>query len=42
VSDRLAAAAILKGLTAQFLLRRTYRVRKGDAVVVHAAAGASG
>jgi len=42
VSDRLAAAAILKGLTAQFLLRRTYRVRKGDAVVVHAAAGGVG
>jgi NADPH2:quinone reductase len=42
VSDRLAAAAILKGLTAQFLLRRTYKVRKGDAVVVHAAAGGVG
>lgn len=42
VSDRLAAAAMLKGLTAQFLLRRTYRVKKGDAVVVHAAAGGVG
>jgi NADPH2:quinone reductase len=42
VSDRLAAAAMLKGLTAQFLLRRTYRVRKGDAVVIHAAAGGVG
>jgi NADPH2:quinone reductase len=42
VSDRLAAAAMLKGLTAQFLLRRTYRVRKGDTVVVHAAAGGVG
>jgi len=42
VSDRLAAAAMLKGLTAQFLLRRTHRVRKGDAVVVHAAAGGVG
>lgn len=42
VSDRLAAAAMLKGLTAQFLLRRTYKVRKGDAVVVHAAAGGVG
>jgi NADPH2:quinone reductase len=42
VSDRLAAAAILKGLTAQFLLRRTYRVRKGDVVVVYAAAGGVG
>ena len=42
VSDRLAAAAMLKGLTARYLLRRTYRVRKGDTVVVHAAAGGVG
>jgi NADPH2:quinone reductase len=42
VSDRLAAAAMLKGLTAHFLLRRTHRVKKGDAVVVHAAAGGVG
>jgi NADPH2:quinone reductase len=42
VSDRLAAAAMLKGLTAWFLLRRTYRVGKGHAVVVHAAAGGVG
>jgi NADPH2:quinone reductase len=42
VSDRLAAAALLKGLTAQVLLRRTWRVRKGSVVVVHAAAGGVG
>jgi NADPH2:quinone reductase len=42
VSDRLAAAAMLKGLTAQFLLRRTYKLRRGDAVVIHAAAGGVG
>jgi NADPH2:quinone reductase len=42
VSDRLAAAAILKGLTAQFLLRRTHRVRRGDTVVIHAASGGVG
>ena len=42
VSDRLAAAALLKGLTAQVLLRRTYRVAKGTVVVVHAAAGGVG
>jgi NADPH2:quinone reductase len=42
VSDRLAAAAMLKGLTAWFLLRRTHRVGRGDAVVVHAAAGGVG
>ena len=42
VTDRLAAAALLKGLTAQVLLRRTYRVRKGTVVVVHAAVGGVG
>jgi NADPH:quinone reductase len=42
VSDRLAAAAMLKGLTAWFLLRRTRPVKRGDAVVVHAAAGGVG
>ncbi len=42
VSDRLAAASMLKGLTAQFLLRRTFRVRKGDTVLIHAAAGGVG
>jgi NADPH2:quinone reductase len=42
VSDRLAAAAMLKGLTARFLVRQTHRVRKGETVVVHAAAGGVG
>jgi NADPH2:quinone reductase len=42
VSDRLAAAALLKGMTAQVLLRRTYKVGKGTVVVVHAAAGGVG
>lgn len=42
VSDRLAAASMLKGLTAWFLLRRTHRVARGEAVVVHAAAGGVG
>ena len=42
VSDRLAAASLLKGMTAQVLLRRTYRVRKGTVVVVHAAVGGVG
>jgi len=42
VSDRLAAAAMLKGMTAQFLLRRTFRVRAGSVAVVHAAAGGVG
>ncbi|MET0532843.1 MAG: quinone oxidoreductase, partial [Steroidobacter sp.] len=42
VDDRTAAASILKGLTAQMLLRQVYRVRKGDALLVHAAAGGVG
>ena len=42
IRDDQAAAMMLKGLTAQYLLRRTYRVRKGDPIVVHAAAGGVG
>ncbi|HSD60442.1 MAG TPA: quinone oxidoreductase, partial [Burkholderiales bacterium] len=42
VDDRTAAAMMLKGLTAQYLLRRTYRVRKGETILVHAAAGGVG
>ncbi|MDJ0947789.1 MAG: quinone oxidoreductase [Alphaproteobacteria bacterium] len=37
-----AAGMMLKGLTAQYLLRRTYRVQRGDTVLVHAAAGGMG
>ena len=42
ISDRQAAAVMLKGLTAQYLLRRTYRVRPGDTILFHAAAGGVG
>jgi NADPH:quinone reductase len=37
-----AAAMMLQGFTAQYLLRRTYRVQPGDTIVVHAAAGGVG
>lgn len=37
-----AAAMLLQGLTAAYLLRRTYRVQPGDAVLIHAAAGGVG
>ena len=37
-----AAAMMLKGLTAQYLLRQTYKVAKGDTILVHAAAGGVG
>lgn len=42
ISDEQAAALMLKGLTAHYLLRRTYRVKRGDVVLVHAAAGGVG
>ena len=42
ISDRDAAAVMLKGLTAQYLLRGTYKVRRKDAIVIHAAAGGVG
>ena len=42
ISDEQAAALMLKGLTAQFLIRSTYRVQRGDPILVHAAAGGVG
>ena len=42
ISDELAAAVFLKGLTAWYLLRRSYRVKKGDVVLLYAAAGGVG
>lgn len=42
ITDRQAAAMMLKGLTAQYLLRRTYRVQPGETILVHAAAGGVG
>ena len=38
ISDQQAAAMMLKGMTAEYLIRRTYRVSKGETVVFHAAA----
>jgi NADPH2:quinone reductase len=42
IDDRTAAGAMLKGLTVQALVRRTYPVKAGEAVLVHAAAGGVG
>ncbi|KZB52376.1 quinone oxidoreductase family protein [Thalassospira xiamenensis] len=42
ISFDLAAAAMLQGMTAQYLLRRTYHVKKGDTILIHAAAGGVG
>jgi NADPH2:quinone reductase len=42
VSFDQAAALMLQGLTAQYLLHRTYKVKAGDTILVHAAAGGVG
>lgn len=42
VSDEQAAAVLLKGLTAWYLLKHSYPVRPGDPVLLHAAAGGVG
>jgi NADPH:quinone reductase len=42
ISYETGAAMMLKGLTAQYLLRQTYRVKEGDWILVHAAAGGVG
>jgi NADPH:quinone reductase len=42
IDDETAAAAMLKGLTTQFLIHSTYPVRAGETILVHAAAGGVG
>jgi NADPH2:quinone reductase len=42
IDEQNAAAMMLKGLTAWYLCRRTYKVKKGDTILVHAAAGGVG
>jgi NADPH:quinone reductase len=42
ISYEQAAGMMLKGMTVQYLLRRTYKVEKGDNVLIHAAAGGIG
>lgn len=42
ISDEQAAALMLKGLTAEYLLRRTFKVREGQTVLIHAGAGGVG
>jgi NADPH2:quinone reductase len=42
IDFKTAAAMMLQGLTAQYLLRRTYRVKPGETILVHAAAGGVG
>ena len=42
VDDETAAAMMLKGMTAEYLLRQTYQVKSGDTILFHAAAGGVG
>lgn len=42
VSDETAATLLFKGMTAQYLLRKTHAVQRGDLLLVHAAAGGVG
>ncbi|PGA34197.1 quinone oxidoreductase, partial [Bacillus toyonensis] len=42
ISYEAAASMMLKGLTAEYLLHRTHKVKPGDTILVHAAAGATG
>ena len=42
IEDQVAASSLLKGLTAEYLLRRTHKVQKGEWILIHAAAGATG
>ncbi len=42
IDDQTAAAMMLKGMTVRYLLRETYEVKKGEAILIHAAAGGIG
>ena len=42
ISDETAAAMMLKGMTVRYLLRATYKAKRGDVVLFHAAAGGVG
>ncbi|MGB0507388.1 MAG: quinone oxidoreductase family protein, partial [Pikeienuella sp.] len=42
ISDEVAAASLLKGLTAQYLIRQIHHTQPGDTILLHAAAGGVG
>ncbi|MBV8398858.1 MAG: quinone oxidoreductase, partial [Acetobacteraceae bacterium] len=42
ISDQQAAAMMLKGMTAWYLVRRTHQVKRGETILIHAAAGGVG
>ena len=42
IDDRTAAAMMVRGMTARYLLKETYKVQPGDPILIHAAAGGVG
>ena len=42
ISDETAAGMMLKGMTVRYLLRATYKVKRGETILLHAAAGGVG
>lgn len=42
IADQTAAAMMLKGMTARYLIRETFKVKAGDTILIHAAAGGVG
>ena len=42
ISDEIAAGMMLKGMTARYLIRATYKVKRGETILLHAAAGGVG
>jgi len=42
INERTAAAMMIRGMTARYLLKETYRVQPGDTILIHAAAGGVG
>src|SRR5439155_573 len=42
IDERTAAAMMIRGMTARYLLKETYRVNPGDSILIHAAAGGVG
>jgi len=42
IDERTAASMMIRGMTARYLLKETYRVRPGDTILIHAAAGGVG
>jgi NADPH2:quinone reductase len=42
IDERTAASMMVRGMTARYLLKETYRVREGDTILIHAAAGGVG